>query len=67
MYLTNAIASLENAHSIYEAKDEMKENEKNHYGMALCSYTLGHLYREFQNELCEDNKHYEGLCEEEYK
>ena len=55
-YLTNAIASFENAHAIYEAKDEINQFNQNNYGLALSSYSLGYIYEAFAEELCRTSR-----------
>ena len=65
-YLMTAIASLENALIIYEAKEVMQEFEKNHYGMALTLYTLGYIYKTFAKELSQNNELFAGLSNVEH-
>ena len=66
-YLTNAIASIDNAFVIYEADDIQNAKEKNYYGMGLSTYTKAHIYRNFASELCRDNEKYSGLYKEDHK
>ena len=62
--MTSAIACIENAHEIYEANDEDDE-EKNHHGIGLTSYTLGYIYEMFADVLCEDSKFAKHFSEDE--
>lgn len=45
----------------------MQEKEKNAYGMALSSYTLGYIYENFAEELCKESSKFTGLCLEEHE
>lgn len=49
-----AIGSLENALTIYEAKNAKEALTQNHYGMALSYYTLGYLYYQLKNSFCDE-------------
>ena len=52
--IIQAIESAHNALSIYNTEDEeMQEMEPNQYGMALSNYTLGYIYYNFADQLCD--------------
>ena len=46
-YLTSAIESIENAYEIYSVKETKRVADKNQYGMGLCNYTKGYIYKNF--------------------
>ena len=61
-----AIACFQNALDIYEAKYVFNEFEKNYYGMALSLFSLGYIYRFYDQYLSRDNS-FSQRCEEDQK
>ena len=60
-YLIKSIASLENAYNIFEVTEESNTKDKNYYGMALSSFSLGYIYQQFASELIKEEE-LKGLC-----